>query len=95
MSQWDFIMGKRLRLCHYHAVTQIQSTGKHQGLEQPVIMSFSKEIMKCISPLRKGLSTHANIVTHMRAYVRYCTYNICHNNGMHIQTRTHTHIYPL
>ena len=39
MSQWDFIMGKRLRLCHYHAVTQIQSTGKHQGLEQPVIMS--------------------------------------------------------
>ena len=45
--------------------------------------------MKCISPLRKGLSTHANIITHMRAYVRYCTYNICHNNGMHIQTRTH------
>ena len=39
MSQWDFIKGKRLRLCHYHAVTQIQSTGKHQGLEQPVIMS--------------------------------------------------------
>ena len=39
MSQCDFIMGKRLRLCHYLAVTQIQSTGKHQGLEQPVIMS--------------------------------------------------------
>ena len=39
MSQWDFIMGKRLRLCHYYAVTQIQSTGNHQGLEQPVIMS--------------------------------------------------------
>ena len=39
MSLWDFIMGKRLRLCHYYAVTQIQSTGKHQGLEQPVIMS--------------------------------------------------------
>ena len=45
--------------------------------------------MKCISPLRKGLSTHANIITHMRAYVRCCTYNTCHNNGMHIQTRTH------
>ena len=39
MSQWDFIMGKRLRLCHYYAVTQIQSMGKHQDLEQPVIMS--------------------------------------------------------
>ena len=38
MSQWDFIMGKQLRLCHYYAVTQIQSTGKHQDLEQPVIM---------------------------------------------------------
>ena len=37
MSQWDFIMGRRLRLCHYYAVTQIQSTGKHQDLEQPVI----------------------------------------------------------
>ena len=36
MSQWDFIMGKRLRLCFYYAVTQIQSTGKHQDLEQPV-----------------------------------------------------------
>ena len=53
MSQWDFIMGKRLRLCHQYAVTQIQSTGKHQGLEQPVIMSniqggFSKMIMKFI-----------------------------------------------
>ena len=21
MSQWDFIMGKRLRLCHFYAVT--------------------------------------------------------------------------
>ena len=31
-------MGKRLRLCHYHAVAQIQSTGKQKGLEQPVIM---------------------------------------------------------
>ena len=39
MSQWDFIMGKRLRLCHYYVVTQIQSTGKHQDLEQPEIMS--------------------------------------------------------
>ena len=39
MSQLDFIMGKRLRLCHLYAVTHIQSTGKHQDLEQPVIMS--------------------------------------------------------
>ena len=39
MSQWDFIMGKRLRLCYYYVVTQIQSTGKHQDLEQPLIMS--------------------------------------------------------
>ena len=38
----------------------------------------------------------------MRAYVRCCTYDICHNNGMHINTHTHTHthiytcyIYPL
>ena len=68
MSQWDFIMGKRLRLCHYHAVTQIQSTGKHQGLEQLVILSYLQ-----------------------RASVRCCTYNICHNNGMHIQTHTHAH----
>ena len=33
------IMGKRLRLCHFYVVTQIQSTGKHQDLEQPVILS--------------------------------------------------------
>ena len=32
-------MGKRLRLCHNYVVTQIQSKGKHQDLEHPVIMS--------------------------------------------------------
>ena len=37
MSQWDFIMGKRLRLYDYYAVTQIQSTVEHQVLEQPVL----------------------------------------------------------
>ena len=49
MSQWDFIMGKRLRLCHYHAVTQIQSTGKHKGLEQPVIMSNLQGVSQTVS----------------------------------------------
>ena len=29
------MMGKRRRLCHYDSVTQFQSTGKHQALEQP------------------------------------------------------------
>ena len=38
MCQWDSIMGKRLRLYHYYVVTQIQSTGKYQDLEHPVIM---------------------------------------------------------
>ena len=37
MSQWDFIIGKRLRLSHYYAMAQIQSMGKHQAFEQPVI----------------------------------------------------------
>ena len=46
MSQWDFIMGKRLRLCPYYAVTQIQSTGKHQDLKQPVIMIIVREFLK-------------------------------------------------
>ena len=49
MSQWDFIMGKRLRLGHYYAVTQIQSTGKHQGLEQPVIMSNIQGVSQKVS----------------------------------------------
>ena len=46
MSQWDFIMGKRLQLCQYYAVTQIKSTGKHQDLEQSVIMSNIQGVSK-------------------------------------------------
>ena len=45
MGQWDFIMGKRLRQCHYYVVTQIQS-GKHQDLEQPVIMGKLQGVSK-------------------------------------------------
>ena len=95
MSQWDFIKGKRLRLCHYYAVTQIQSTGKYKDLEQPVIFrEFLKRKLtdnEVYFPFIKGLSIHGNLITHTRAYVTCCIHNIGHNNGIHTRVRTHTH----
>ena len=70
MSQWDFTMGKRPRLCHYYAVTQIQSIGEHQDLEQPVMFrQFLKRKLtdKCIFPFIKGLSIHGNLMMCVRS----------------------------
>ena len=60
MGQWDFIMGKRLRLCHYYAVTQIQSTGKHQDLEQSVI--FREFLKRKLTENEVYFSIHKNLI---------------------------------
>ena len=62
MSQWDFTMGKRLRLCHYYAVTQIQSTGKHQDLEQPVIFREFKVLKRKLTDNEVYFSIHKRLI---------------------------------
>ena len=60
MSQWDFIKGKRLRLCHYYAVTQIQSTGKYKDLEQPVI--FREFLKRKLTDNEVYFSIHKRLI---------------------------------
>ena len=88
-------MGKRLQLCHYYAVTQIQSTGKHQDLEQPVI--FREFLKRKLTDNEVYFSIHkrlinGNLITHMRVSVTCCIHNIGHNNGIHTRARAHIHI---
>ena len=90
MSPSDFIMGKRLRLSHYYAVTQVADDRNYQTLKQPI----ESLTMCCIFPFRVGLSMHGNLMTqHTRGSVTCSIHNIGHTNGMHTPTNTDTHKY--
>ena len=73
MSQWDFIMGKRQRLCHYYVVTHIQSTGKHQDLEQRVIF---REFLRRLTDNEVYFSIHSFII-HLFTVWYICTPVAC------------------